>query len=244
MGLTSLAAVLVVSAGVALAVWRSEGDETDTPKPQPTPTVKAPEQQDRADALASVAATYPRISEAIQSVESADLPALFKTIQWKDATCAAPGERGIAPPCADLGLPPGSSIRLFQLELHAESYFDESTLHARFSKLLAGNHPTFALLAVRDDGSGRLSFTLDDQGTGIRALDFVINANSATPLVAFTERYVGSTPLDTIREQESRDGMAQSRLIYISPGLNAWEQEKDALRRNPSPGPGVTPAKP
>lgn len=247
----ALSVACVIAAGVAAyAILADAGPSkgasgSDVPAPQPTPTVKPPEQPDRSAALAAVGSSYPQLSEAISSVEGSDLTALFEKMQWKDATCAGPGEHGIAPSCADLNLPAGTSIRLFQLELHAESYFAESMLRSRFSKLLVGKHPSFAFLAVREDGSGRLSFTLDDPGdTGIRGLDFVIDANSGTPLVAFTERFLGSTPLDTIREQESRDGAAPSRIIYISPELNAWEQEKDGLHRNPSPGTGVTPAKP
>lgn len=247
----ALSVACVIAAGVAgYAILASAGPSqgvsgTNIPAPQPTPTVRPPEQSDRAAALSAVASSYPALSAAINAVEQADITSLFNTMQWKDSTCAGPGERGLAPSCADLNLPAGTDIRLFQLELHDQSYFAESTLRDRFSRLLTGNRPTFAFLAIRDDGSGRLSFTLDDPGnTGIRGVDFVIDANRDTPLEAFTERFVGSTPLDTIREQESRDGLAQSRIVYISPELNAWEQEKDGLRRKPAPGPGVTPAKP
>lgn len=139
-------------------------------------------------------------------------------------------------------------MRLFQYQLEQESYFAEPALRERMTYWLRGRAPALALVSRRSDGLIYLSFTLA-QGSdepGLRGIDFLADPSSPSPLLSYTERYVGSSPLDTIRSQQSREPTLQHDILYISAALRQWESESAAERdryATPSPSP-AQPASP
>jgi hypothetical protein len=82
----------------------------------------------------------------------------------------------------------------------------------------------------------------DLSGEGLRGVDFVVDlSDPERPITGFIDRFVGSTPLDTLRERERRGGFPWT-IEYRSTAPDAWETEKDAAHRDPQPGGDASPS--
>lgn len=215
------------------------------PMPSPTPTVASPAADSRAAIDASLATESPPLAKAVTLIEQADIASLFALMTWKDFPCTPAGNRGgFAPFCSDLGVAGGTLIPEFQYLTVMGAYFPKPQLTERLTHFLAGRTPSLALVVRRSDGTGRVSFTLSDNANeGLRGIDFEVDFNSATPLLGFVDRFYGSTPLDTIREEGRQTGSTPA-VLYMSPAMSAWETAKDQAQRSPQAGPGVTSANP
>jgi len=212
--------------------------------PPPTPTVALPAVNTRSNIDSELETEAPALKAAISAVEADNVDSMFSLMTWKQFPCtAASAKGGVAPKCTELGLAEGAMVPMFHYELLTDSYFTQQQMRTHLAPLLDGQSPTLGLVARRPDGTGRISFTVSDAANdGLRGVDFVVDFNSATPLVSYTERFVSSTPLDILREDVYMRGLPASQILYASPALMNWEQEKTQAQSNPRPGPGVTPS--
>ncbi len=249
----ALSTALVISAGVAayavLADARSSHSETrmqaggaDAAIPSPTPTIARPQATTRADIDSALAREAPNLLKAIGFAERSDLTGLSEFMSWKQIPCTTGDTRGgIAPACKELGLAEGATVPMFHYLLQTNSYFTRSGLDSKLGPFLKAK-PSLGLITRNTDGTGLITFTLNDPAQpDLRGLDFQVDFNSATPLLGFVDRFVGSTPLDSIREDAARSGKPQPSILYISPAMKAWEDEKSAAQSSPQPAPGVKP---
>ncbi len=240
--------VILVSGGAAACATLSDsgqgivgspaaGASISTPSPKPATPLNS-----RSNIDAELSREAPALQTAIAAVEASDVNLMFGLMTWKQFPCTAGSVKGgIAPKCTDLGLAAGTMVRMFHYELLASSYFTEEQMRQRLAPLLSGQTPTLGLVAERPDGTGIVSYTVSDaKHEGLRGIDFIVDFKSPTPLVGYTERFVSSTPLDTIREDQLRKGLPAAQILYVSPAMLVWEREKDGAQRNPIPGPGVT----
>jgi hypothetical protein len=181
---------------------------------------------------------------AVAAVEAQDVERTLGFLAWKEFPCTPPGVKGgVAPRCTDLGMAEGTAVRMFHYALEDYSYRTESSMREVLKALLSGRHPTLAVVAKRADGTLLVSFTVDDLANeGLRGIDFSADPSSSTPFTSYTERFVGSTPFDTVRDEARTTGKAAAEILYVSPAASAWEAEKDGLQRDPKPGIGVTPS--
>ena len=238
------AAAYAVLADSGSGAASSPGGVAGIVLPPPTPTVSLPPVNTRANIDAELASDAPALKAAIAAIEADNVDAMFGLMTWKQFACTAESAKGgIAPKCTELGLAEGAMVPMFHYELLAYSYFTQAQMRTELAPLLDGQSPALGLVARRPDGTGRISFTVNDTAkTGLRGIDFTVDFNSPTPLVSYTERFVSSTPLDTLRQDEYMRGLPASQILYVSPALLKWEQEKTQAQSNPRPGPGVTPS--
>lgn len=253
LGLVVIAVTLaLLGGGVGYATLRSPGRAAlsspsggaGVPLPSPTPTISLPAVDTRASIDAELTNDAPALKAAIAAVEADNVDSMFGFMTWKQFPCTAESAKGgIAPKCTVLGLAEGAMVPMFHYEFHADSYFTEQQMLTNLKALLDGRSPALALVARRADGTGRISFTVRDlDNDGLRGIDFAVDFASSTPLLSYTERFVSSTPLDTLRQDEYMRGLPAAQVLYASPALLKWEQEKTQAQDNPRPGPGVTPA--
>lgn len=207
---------------------------TDIPIPEPTPTVASPSDNSRAAAEAALIAASPSLLDAVRRMESGDVEEMLGALQWREFPCTPSDVRGgVAPKCADIGVAEGTPVRMFHYQLHVNSYRTESEMRKELLQLAVGRNPTLGVVARRADGSYLISFTVDDLShEGLRGIDFTADPKVSPPFIGYTERFAGSTPLDTLRDEERTTGL-KSEVLYISPAVQAWEKEKDGAQRQP-----------
>lgn len=181
--------------------------------------------------------------DAVAAVEAQNVEQTLSYLAWTEFPCTSSNVKGgVAPRCADLGLAEGTPVRMFHYALEDYSYRNESSMREVLKALLSGRNPRLAVVAKRNDGTLLVSFTVDDLANeGLRGVDFIADTTSTTPFTSYTERFVGSTPFDTLRDQARTSGASSTDILYVSPAATAWETEKDGLQRDPKSGVGVTP---
>lgn len=222
-------------ASTAILTLAAFGCSDDEPSPGVTTTPAATAaggQPDREAALTEVQDRFPALQAAIGAVESEDEGAILGYLRWQEFECTPEDHRGgIAPRCSELGVPGGTLVPMFHYELLETSYFTEDQMRERIGDYLLGRKPELGLVAVHPDGRWLLSFMVDDTaGEGLRAVDFSAEAEGGAPFTSHKERFEASTPLDTIREEE-RDGPSRWEILYTSPDLLEWEEEKAEMHR-------------
>lgn len=241
-----LPGAVVLSGGCRSAKDTESASPIATPPPTmtsvATPTIAQPQAGTRADIDAILARDAPRLLNAIGFAERSDLAGLSEFMSWKQIPCTAGDARGgIAPTCKELGLAEGATVSMFHYLLQTNSYFTRSGLDSKLGPFLKAR-PSLGLVARNPDGTGLITFTLSDPAQpDLRGLDFQVDFNSKAPLVGFIDRFVGSTPLDRIREEAARSGKSQPSILYISPAMKAWEDEKGAAQNGPQPAAGARP---
>lgn len=207
-------------------------DSGDLPIPSPTPTVPAATFTDRESALRELEATQPELASAIAAFEAEDRGAMLNSLRWEEFECTPDDYRGgVAPRCSELGIVAGTSVPMFHYQLLSTSYFTRDQMEERFDNYLIGLSPELGLVASHPDGRWLITFTVDEGGEeGLRGVDFFAEGEGAEPFVSHKDRYVASTPLDTLRD-EDRERELQWTVLYASPRLLEWEAEKDAMHR-------------
>lgn len=227
----ALAAYALFFRGTALPSRASQAPTSLAAVPPPTPTVADDVEGDRDRANQTISTSAPALAQLITAVESSNVDSLVANhLKWTLSACTPPGKMSnTVSPCATLGVPDGTVVRMLPEDVGEEWWHPEPDVRAALDYYLGATHPALDLVAKKTDGSYLLSFAFNSvrvPGQNALAVRITFRTDPANPGMV-TVYGVGlntSTPLDTIRVDEHYGETPMYDVIYISPRLAAADQ--------------------